>query len=117
MKKTYLLAMIAVAFIVSCAPSETISGTYHGQYTNNVLILPNATATITKVDANTINLTLSESSISPVTIQNIHVTADGNSFALVKTGFIDVLSGAVEGNELSISYSYLGGVITFVGTK
>jgi hypothetical protein len=124
-KRTYMMkiqlitAFIGIALMASClAPSEKISGNYHGQYTNNALILMDAHATITKVDQNTINLTLSHSSISPVTIEGINVTeGDNNSFALVKTDFINVLSGAVEGNELSISYSYLGGVITFVGTK
>lgn len=109
---------LGIIFISSClSPAEKVSGGYHGLYTNNALILSNTTATVTRVDDKTIQVSFSEASISPFTINGITVSEDNTNFVLVKVGLIENLSGAVQGNQLTISYTYLGGAVTFVGTR
>jgi hypothetical protein len=116
--KKFPFFILGLVFISSClSPAEKVSGTYNGLYTNNALILSNTNATVTRVDDKTINLSLTESSISPFNISGISVSEDNANFVLLKLGLIENLSGAVQGNQLTISYTYLGGAVTFTGTK
>jgi hypothetical protein len=112
-----------VMIISSCAvtpPAEKISGNYTGQYTYNASVTNGVTATVTEVNDNTCNISFSGSGISPLTISNIGITANSNntSYALTKTGMTESMSGAVdENNQLSVSYSFMSGAMTFVGNK
>lgn len=123
MKKIKSILFILSLALTSCAPEATIppadqiGGNYTGQYTINTSIHNNVIASVTKQNDNSVNIYFSGSGISPLTISNISVVANDNSFALTKTGMTEAMSGAVSNGELSISYSYLGGAVSFVGTK
>lgn len=114
-----LLGLVMVfCLITACAPpAERISGEYTGLYTYNATIVDGVSASVTKVDDNEVNITFSHPGISTLAINNISVTVSGNEFALVKTGLFDVVSGAVNNNELTVSYSFIGGAVTFVGYR
>src|SRR5688572_27843599 len=119
-----LLIIAGVMIISSCAvpviPADQIQGNYTGQYAYNASITNAVTAAVTKVNNNTCNIQFSGSGISPLTISNISITAnsDNTNFALSKTGGMgESMSGAVQNGELSVSYGFIGGAMTFVGTK
>ncbi len=108
--------------LLSCATpelpaSEKISGNYTGQYTFNASIHNNVVASVTKVNDNSVNINFSGSGISPLSINDVSVVANNDSYALTKTVMTGAMSGAVQNNELSVSYSYIGGAVSFVGNK
>jgi hypothetical protein len=103
--------------VASCAtPSEKISGTYTGQYTNNTIILTGIKTTITKEGDKTVSVTF-DATGTAITVSGVNIVENENSFALTKVDFLGAFSGAVEGNELNVGYSSIAGAISFVGTK
>jgi len=118
MKKTIFLALAAAGFIFSCStPTQKASGNYSGQYTYNSSIHQNISAAVTETSSSTVSITFTGSGISTLTISGISAISNGNDVALTKSGFAEALSGAVSGNELSISYSFMSGAVTYVGNK
>jgi len=123
MKKITFILFVLLFVLVSCAPTvvvppaDQISGNYTGQYTFNASINNGVIAAVTKVNDNSVTINFSGSGISPLTISNISIVANDNSFALTKTGMTEAMSGAVSDGELSVSYSYIGGAVSFVGNK
>ena|SRR5688572_14363623 len=120
--KKYLFLFASVLLISSCAvdpPPVDINGNYTGQYTYNASVTNGVTATVTKTSESSCNISFSGSGISPMNITGISITPNSNntSFALSKTGMTEAMSGAVENGELSVSYSFMGGAMSFVGNK
>src|SRR5688572_13559766 len=118
MKKMVWVVLVVAAVGFSCAtPAQKATGNYNGQFTQNASVFYNISAAVTETNSSTVSVTFSGTGISTQTISGITAISDGDGVALTKTGFTDALSGAVDGNQLSISYSYMSGAITYVGTK
>ena len=111
-----MIALIVI--IASCqTPAQKCQGTYNGQYTNNATILTGINTTVTADGDKTVSVTFNAGSGAAVTVSGINVTEGSGSLALTKTEMFGAFSGAVDGNELNVGYSYIGGAISFVGTK
>jgi len=118
MKTKYLLGIVAIALVAACqTPAQKCAGTYNGQYTNNATILYGINTTVTADDDKTVSVTFNSGGTPSITVSGISVTEGSNSLALIKTELFGAFSGAVDGNELNVGYSSIGGAITFVGTK
>lgn len=118
MKVKYLLGVVAIALIAACqTPAQKCEGTYNGQYTNNAVILNGINTTVTANGDKTVSVTFNSGSGASITVSGISVTEGSSSLALTKTEMFGAFSGAVDGNELNVGYSSIGGAITFVGTK
>jgi hypothetical protein len=117
MKKNIFLLLGFFCMISCVPPAEKISGNYNGQYTYNTSISNGVTAAVVKETDNTVTINFSGGGISPLTISGISITSNNQSFALTKTGFAESVSGAVDNNQLSVSYGFMSGAMTYVGTK
>lgn len=118
MKVKFLLGILTIALVTACqTPSQKCSGTYNGQYTNNALILTGINTAVVAESDDKVSVTFDAGSGTSITVSGISVSTNGNDFTLIKTELFGAFSGAVSGNELNVGYSYIGGAITFVGTK
>lgn len=119
MNKRNTLFFALLLFLNSCAIplSEQISGNYSGQYTNNASVIGNGTVNIAANGNDAADVTISAPGFDSVIITNVALTGDNGEIALYKVNFIDVLAGSYNDGELSLSYTSIGGVISFIGSK